>query len=206
MVTKVSFIFAVIGTVFAPCKIHAFNRQPWLTQVAIPVAMEHMNGSTKLDNPARVLEVSTSGPFNLTKPSVRIALRPAGKQSGGLSSEIDKLKSNQRMYLVLRGVHAASQPGTLYHLYIDMPEDSLLKHDVIRHVGVLNFFGSVPRAQSGKRVSGGLAQRSFDISELLRTLNSKKWLTDPTTLTLVRYQEVQAHSEPSVDSVEIIVE
>ena len=104
----------------------------------------------------------------------------------------------------MKGVHTTSQPGVIYHLYIDMPEGPI-KHDVVRHVGSLNFFGATAR-HAGNELSEDFAKRSFDITALVRILDSDELLTADTTLTIIRYQEIEVHSDPSVESVEIIIQ
>jgi hypothetical protein len=210
MLTRLEFILMLTGAVAASRQNLAVERRFNPVQLAAvsstPERERQMNGKNTPRDTSRVLESSISGPYSLSNPSLRITLSPKREPHRQLSAELEEISADQRMYLVIKGVHANAEPGTLYHLYLDMPEHAPLKHRDVWHVGVLNFFGSVPRSRAGDTATEDSAWRSYDITAMLRNLNLRNLLTDPTTLTVVRSREVEAQSDPTVNSAEIVIQ
>src|SRR5690349_15997025 len=55
-----------------------------------------------------------------------------------MASQINSLRSGQRLYLTLRGVQATKQPGVLYQLYLCLPRGAKPARDDAHYVGTLD--------------------------------------------------------------------
>lgn len=105
-------------------------------------------------------------------------------------------RAGKRLFLVLRGLEAKTPPGVLYHLYLDLPEGVRPAKDDPRHIGSVNFFN----AGYGPKD----AFRSFDVTDLTRTLAAKRLLTAQTTVTILPLRAPEAGASPVIGRIELI--
>ena len=94
-------------------------------------------------------------------------------EAKNLGFRVQTLTPNQRIYLVLRELHAAEQPGVLYHLYLDLPQGSQPEKNDPHYVGSLNFFNAVPLEGASAGPDAGLF-RSYDLTTLLKNLQQER--------------------------------
>jgi hypothetical protein len=128
---------------------------------------------------------ATAGPVPLGSGAVRVSLSPTGKASpegGGLGAHVGALRPGRRIYLVVRGLRAEEPPGVIYHLYLDLPAGAKPARTDARYVGSLSFFDAANFEESElSRASF----RSFDITDTLRNLRSRRLLGERSTLTII---------------------
>jgi len=159
--------------------------------------------SPSLDNKT-VLQVSGQGSIRLDHMPARVILKSPTRENEKLSDRMAILRSGQRSYLLLKGLHCTSQPGVTYHLYLDLPEGASPSPDDLYHIGIINFFAA---GSSDKAVNmGGESWRSFDVTELVGKLAARKLLTDTTTVTIVTFRKPEAGSNPIVDSMVLVAQ
>ncbi len=109
----------------------------------------------------------------------------------------------QRIYLVLRDLRAAEQPGVLYRLYLNLPPDSQPEKDDPHYVGSLNFYSAVPPESNSSGPEGGLF-RSYDLTTLLRNLQQREPLGDRTTITIIPSRVPATNAKASIGRIEIV--
>lgn len=143
------------------------------------------------------------GPFTLGSGAVRIPLRPATPATpieGLLASQLDTLKRDRSIYLVIRNLRAELQPGVLYHVYLDLPAGTKPVKNDPHYVGSFNFFnadyeGSAPKADFFF---------SYDITAVARKLRARRLLRGQTTLTVLPAAPPLASSAPTIGRIELV--
>ena len=131
--------------------------------------------------------LAASGAISLGATPVRVVLeRPAGAASSSLVSRLERIGAHQKVYLLVYGLRARSQPGVLYHLYLDLPAGAVHALDNPHHIGTINFFHAPPPANSTSAPHAASTPAfSFEITPQLRALHMRSLLTHPTSVTIV---------------------
>ena len=145
----------------------------------------------------RIIASSGSKPVVLGEKATRV---PLEMPAGTLESRIAAMGDGKQLYLVLRDPETDSQPGVLYHLYLDLPEGATPGKDDIHYVGSLNFFG-VERA-AGEAAREGF--RSFEITALVKGLAKRQTLTKQTSVTIIPFGTPVPDSHPRIRLIEIV--
>lgn len=148
----------------------------------------------------------TSTRIELAEQPVRVALVPSpeSRVTGSLAARLTTLAPARRIYLRLRDLRAEEQPGTLYQLYLDLPAGAVPGNDEPRHVGSLNFFNAVRLEGTTPEARAVPIDVSLDITDVARTLATKKLLKDATSVTIVPSRAPRAGSKPSIGRLEIV--
>jgi hypothetical protein len=156
-----------------------------------------------MESSKEVLAASTHA-VELTDKPVR-AKFVSGKsdKNTSLSQRLKSLPSSRKVYLVLTGLRAAEQPGTLFHLYLDLPEGVTPKPRNAWHVGSINFYNAVPGADAPKDKPAPTV--AIDITDRLRNLHSSQKLTPATTLTIMPTRLPEVGSKPVIENIAIVV-
>jgi len=93
-------------------------------------------------------------------------------------------------------------PETIYQIYLGLPPGVAPDPNGIYYVGSLNFFSAVGRsAEAGQADPRFL---SFDVTALLRTLQSRNSLGDNTTVTIVPAGSPRAGAKPVIAEVALV--
>jgi len=160
-----------------------------------------------LDRKDMTVIAASNGPISLDRSSQPITLILARKLAGEnktLASHLKSLRSEQRIYLVLRGLCTEKQPGVLYHLFLDLPTNMTPGRNDERYVGSLHFFDSsscLDRSQVSESFTD-----SYDITDVANKLFAQNSLSDVTTITFVPAGEVVSGSKPQIGRIEIVVQ
>ena len=143
-----------------------------------------------------VMTIASSGPIVLGEGPAQAVL--TGKS---LAARAEALAPGRRIYLVLRELRASEPPGVLYHVYLDLPAGATPAKDDIHFAGTLNFYDAVPlQGEAG----ASSKFRSFDVTDLVKTLQRRKALSDPTTVTIIPSGIPASGAQASVGKVEIV--
>lgn len=143
------------------------------------------------------MTLAAGGPVTLENEPARVLL-----EGSNIVSRVEALPQNQHIFLVLRELHAAEQPGILYHVYLNLPQDAKPARGDIHSVGTLNFYNAVP-LESGGGSNPGIF-RSFDVTALLRNLAQQKALGDQITVTIAPSGTAAANAKASIGRIEIV--
>jgi hypothetical protein len=131
----------------------------------------------------------------LTDKPVRVELVcEKGDKNASLGQMLESLPASRSVYL---------EPGTLFHLYLDLPEDVAPKPDNAWHLGSVNFYNAVagPDAPKDKPT----LPISIDITGAMRKLLSSHKLTSANTITIAPTRALEADSKPMIDQIAIVV-
>jgi tyrosinase len=146
----------------------------------------------------RVL-ISAAKPIVLGAAPTRIALAPVVRGET-VASRAASLRPGRRLYLLIRGLRVDTEPGVIYHVYLNLPAGAKPADYDPRHVGIINFYG-VPAGSSPDRVF-----QSFDITDAVRTLRAKGLLGNGTTVTFHPAGQAASGAKASVVRVEVVEE
>src|ERR1041384_7951375 len=95
--------------------------------LALLVAYTAVNSShsaQNMESPKETVLAASTQPVELSANPVRVKL--AGNNTS-LDQMLESLPASRNIYLVITGLHAVKEPGTLFHLYLDLPEDGTPK-------------------------------------------------------------------------------
>src|SRR6478752_4361142 len=119
--------------------------------------------------------------IELTATPVRVKL-VSGKSDANtnLGQILQSLSPSRSLYLELDGLQAVKQPGTLFHLYLDLPQHVAPKPGNAWHIGSVNFYNAVPGPDAPKDKPAPVT--TIDIAGVLRNLRSSQKLTSDSTI------------------------
>ena len=142
------------------------------------------------------MTIASSGPVVLGKGPAQVVL--TGKS---LAAQAEALAPGRRIYLVLRELRASEPPNVLYHVYLDLPAGATPAKEDIHFAGALNFYDTVPlHGETG----ASSKFRSFDVTDLVKTLQRRKAISDPTTVTIIPSGIPASGAQASVGKVEMV--
>ncbi|NJO12152.1 MAG: tyrosinase family protein [Gammaproteobacteria bacterium] len=125
---------------------------------------------------------SNAAPKVLGTRPTRIALTPTAPL-GEIGTAVSGTEEDQRLVIEIAGIRCATQPGTLYEVFVDLPSDPSAETKREHYVGTFNFFGATDAE----------AVARFDATVTLRRLRAANRLTPQTS---VYYTQVGAIFRP----------
>ena len=145
----------------------------------------------------------TRGLINLSQPL------PAPDRSSRTPNFAERMLVGQaprRIFLVLRNLKTDLQPGTLYTVYLALPEGMAPEQGVEYRVGTINFFAAGHGDHSADGAGTGTERFvSFDITSLTARLGAKKLLnTTQLPISIAPLGTPSADAQPLVGSISII--
>jgi len=172
------------------------RRSFWLLMVAAVAAMTTGVNAVAAEH-FETLATSASAPVKLGAGPVAVTLVPpaAGK---ALSARVASVGESRKVYLVARGLGTDEPPETIYQIYLGLPPGVAPDPNAIYYVGSLNFFHAVGAGPSDPRFL------SFDVTALLRTLQSRNSLGDNTTVTIVPANKPRDSAKPVISEVALV--
>jgi len=138
--------------------------------------------------------------------TTRVSLE-VGPEVRSLTARVTSLESGRHTYLLVSGLSTKLQPGSLYSLYLDLPDQATNQQLEDHLIGTINFFG-VPHAENPHGVMKGPDGKSrflsFEITGKLRALGHNKALNEKPILTIIRNSDGVAESQPMIGNVELV--
>lgn len=136
----------------------------------------------------------------LKREGVRVALEPATGENrrGSLAARIGKLRSNRRLYLVFRNLHANNSPEVIYQVYLNLPKDKIDANHESHAVGTLNFYASQYGASRPDFFF------SYDVTDTLKNLLARKQLDEPLIVTIIPSDQPVKGSIPIIGQIQLI--
>src|ERR1700675_2257011 len=171
----------------------------WLLMLAAVAAMTTGVNAVAAEH-FETLATSASAPVKLGAGPVAVTLAPpaAGK---ALSARVATVGERRTVYLVARGLGTDEPPETIYQIYLGLPPDVAPDPNGIYYVGSLHFFSAAGRNAEGQADPRFL---SFDVTALLRTLQSRNSLADTTAVTIVPAGTPRASAKPVIGEVTLV--
>lgn len=171
--------------------------------VPSPTPLAAVAGNVTLETePVRV----TLGPPNAAGPTPTTTAAPsaaAPSQPLGLAARVAALPGNRRLYLVLRHLRADLQPGVLYHVYLDLPEDVEPTDEEAHHVGTINFFDAAAHGDHQAAAPQPEKFYSFDITAKAKELQERGQLTANPAVTIVPVGSPVSEAKPAVGEITV---
>jgi tyrosinase len=115
-------------------------------------------------------------------------------------------------YLVVSGLSVNSQPGALYSLYLNLPDNPTKQQLADHRLGTINFFGvhSSAHMEPAKHPDGGPARDtrprfySFEVTGKVRALGLNKALAAEPSLTIIPIGKPVSDSKPVIGNIELV--
>lgn len=167
-------------------------------------------GHTGQSTVPTVTRMSSSGSavIGLSDKRVRVPLESAPTTAEGRAptTRLSVPASPHRLYLVVRDLQAVSQPGTLFHIYLDLPDGVAPKPDDPRHIGPVNFYNAVREARGPGATGAGSRgiDVSYDITDVVKRLTAKRMLTDRPSVTIIATNLPETASVPTIGRIEVV--
>jgi hypothetical protein len=141
---------------------------------------------------------SAGAPVKLGAGAVTVNLSPVASKED-LASALKGLKPEEHLYIVLREIRAAREPGVLYDVYLDLPGGAQPAEGDPHAIGSLNFYNSVGVSAD----TPGLFF-SYDITDAARQLQSRNQLSERTTITISPSGTPAANADAVIGRVELV--
>jgi len=156
-----------------------------------------------MQSPNETVLAASANAIELTAAPVRVKL-VSGKSDSNkpLGRILQSLPASRSLYLELTGLQAVKQPGTLFHLYLDLPEHVAPRPGNAWHIGSVNFYNAVPGPDAPKDKPAPVT--TIDIAGVLRNLRSSQKLTSDSTITIMATHPPEAGSKPMIGHLAII--
>jgi hypothetical protein len=186
---------------------HAF---PGLHFAGLTLALLFLCSGMLASKPAQSMESSretvlaaSTRAIELTAAPVRVKLVSGrGDATTNLGKVLQSLSPSRSLYLEVAGLQAVKQPGTLFHLYLDLPQHVAPKPGNAWHIGSINFYNAVPGPDAPKDKPS--LPTTIDIGGVLRNLRSSQKLTADSTITIMATHPPEAGSKPMIGHLAII--
>src|SRR5215211_2578622 len=110
----------------------------------------------------------------LSSSPVRANLAAPPSTAAGLDDLVARVRNlgpNRRLYLVIRKLNAQAQPGTVFDVFLELPEGATGSAAEPHKIGTIHFFDAVPHGGHGS-ASAASEQKffSFDITDVAKRL------------------------------------
>lgn len=152
---------------------------------------------------AQTLATSSRKPIPLSAGPVNVTLAPpASGEAEPLSSRLGALRQGRRAYLVLKGLSTNEPPETLYQVYLGLPPGVEPKSEGLYYVGAFNFFNAVNPGGA----SDDSRSFSFDVTDLVNALQSRRSLGDTVNVTIVPAGKPNTRAKPLVGETALVAQ
>jgi len=179
----------------------------WVALGSLPLVRSKALSVSQNDSlPAGAIAL-VGGPVSVGSGSTRVTLEPVAESTikqTTLGARIGTLARGRHIYLVVRDLQVAGQPGVLFRLYLDLPSGAKPIRTDPRYVGSLNFYNAAEPGRFDTPNEKNPMFVSYNITRVLRNLRAQKLLTDQTTLTIIPSGTPAIQSDPRIGRIEIV--
>jgi tyrosinase len=148
------------------------------------------------------IATSASKPVALGAGAVAVTLAPAPGNATSLSARVATVQQDRKVYLVARGLGTNEQPDVVYQIYLALPQGVAPKPDGPHYVGSLNFFNATTGGADPARPDSRFY--SFDVTDLLKTLQASKSLDGAVTVTIVPADTPRVSAKPVIADIALV--
>ena len=150
----------------------------------------------------RMLALKAGGEVALGAGPVRVTLEPPpgpNEKRLPFAAQVASLGPGQRLFLLLKKLRAAAQPGVLYHVYLNLPSavPPVVTHP--NHVGAFSFFDSTEHGDHGS-LEGQEAWPfvAFDVTAVVSRLREEAPHDAAPSVTIAAPSQPAAEAHPVV--------
>jgi len=172
----------------------------WLMLAAVAATTGALNtmGVAVAAEP-ETLATSAGAPVALGAGPMTVTLAPPSGKA--LSARVATVAPDRKVYLVAKGLGTDAPPETIYQLYLGLPPGTVPSPDSPYYVGALNFFNAV-----GQGAGSDPRFLSFDVTALLKSLQSRNVLGGDATVTIVPAGKPRAGAKPVVNAISLVAQ
>jgi tyrosinase len=124
---------------------------------------------------------------------------------GDLVQMVRNLGPTRRLFLVIRNLSTAAQPGALFNIFLEMPANPAATADDTHKVGSIHFFDAMKPGGHGPMAASAQQKFfSFDITDLAKRLAAEGRLTTTPRLTIAPSNELETDARPVVGEITLI--
>lgn len=153
---------------------------------AVPrIPGEGLTSSTSGTGEPEVLAASTSGPIRLGARPTRVTLSALADTSLTTAA---RASPNRAIVVLMEGVNSASQPGTLYEVFLDLPSDADRTSYRDHYIGTFNFFDTGSDEQSFV----------FEATAVVERLATRGMLLSKSAITIIPVHAPDQAAQPVV--------
>lgn len=178
------------------------NRSRFSLFVLAGVAAVTTGVNAMAAGPFETLATSASKPVALGAGPVEVTLAPASGNVASLSARVATVRQGRKVYLVVKGLGTNEPPDVIYQIYLALPQGVTPKPDGPHYVGSLNFFNATSGGAGPARPDPRFY--SFDVTDLLKTLQSGKSLGDAATVMIVPADKPRASAKPVIAEIALV--
>ena len=151
---------------------------------------ERLTSSASGKGQPEILAASTSGPTELTAQPTRIALSPRADTSLSVAA---RATPNRSIVVLMSGVNSASQPGTLYEVFLDLPSGADRGTYRDHYIGTFSFFNTGKGEQSFE----------FEATAVIERLGARGMLAKDSAITIIPVHSPDQAARPVVGIIRI---
>jgi hypothetical protein len=148
------------------------------------------------------IATSAGKPVALGADAVAVTLAPAPGNAASLSARLATVRQDRKVYLVAKGLGTNEPPNVVYQIYLALPQGITPKPDGPHYVGSLNFFNATTGGADPARPDSRFY--SFDVTDLLKTLQANKSLDGAMTVTIVPANTPRVSAKPVIADIALV--
>lgn len=154
-------------------------------------------------DPAQAVTDRGPGPVTLTQQPVRVALQPAagGAAAADATARVKALPDVARLSVLIRNIHSDVHPGTIYGVFLNLPQNPSPQDLLSHRIGQISFFDSV--SHEDHKPSEQKFYR-FDITAAAKSLAAKNALGDALSVTIIPRGQANAEAKPVLGEIVVI--
>ena len=148
--------------------------------------------------------IASAGPVALDASPARVILK-ASQTGESLGEKLGALAAGRQLYLIVGELSAARQPGVAFHVFFNLPSGAKTDLSSPQYAGTINFYDAVKLEGSETNAKDARAF-SFDVTGIVRDLQSKKLLGGETTVTIRPGGVPVAGAQARIGRLDLVVE
>jgi hypothetical protein len=172
-----------------------------LSAALIPFSEPLDNGRTSSNRVRAKTKAGTE--VKLKSDPVEATLEPEDKASKGVIDIVKALTPSSKLHLVLLGPGTNAQPGVLYGIYLDLPQNATAEQKKRHSVGAINFFSFTGYENDEAKKSPNRRAVSLDVTEVAKRLHSDGKLRDKPVITIVPIGKPKPDAKPIVSEIHL---
>jgi hypothetical protein len=152
------------------------------------------------------LQSDSAHPIELGVKPVRVELKPPNRIAAAdeWSRILSALAPGHRLVLILSDLRTDEPPGTIFSIYLNLPEGAAPRPDGPHMVGSMNYYSVVQPRHAQRAGPSPAHERQFDITDLVERLLASKRLTGPPSITIAATSPPEERSQASIGRIAIL--
>ena len=152
------------------------------------------------------LQSDGAQPIELSATPVRVALNPPGRSAAPdeWSRILSTLAPGRRLVLVLSDLRTDDPPGTLFNVYLNLPERVVPGPNDTHLIGSMNYYSVVQARRAEAPGPSPAHERQFDITSLAQRLFEGSKMPDAPSVTITPTRPPTAGSRAAIGRIAVV--